>query len=298
MIVPTSLQKGDEIRIVSTARKVSPEEMAPARTLLENWGYCVSYGQNLFMQSNQFSGTTKQRVEDLQNAIEDEKVKAILCARGGYGTAKIIDEINFDKLIDNPKWIIGFSDVTTLHAHLNKLGIASIHATMPILFQKTAAQKSLSTLKNVLTKQKNKYEFSYHKLNKTGEVQGEVIGGNLTIIQNMIGTPSDIDTGGKILFLEDLDEYLYHVDRLMTHLFRAGKLSKLKGLIIGSMSGMHDNKIPFGKTAYEIIADSVRKFNYPVAFNAPIGHEDDNFAIICGEKLSLKVSEKATIVEQ
>lgn len=285
------LQQGDTIRIISTARKISPAEVLPAIIKLQEWGYRVETGQHLFKVHHQFAGTDEQRAEDLQNAITDPKVKAILCARGGYGTVKIIDKIDFSPLTKNPKPIIGFSDVTVLLAHLSKLNISSVHGTMPILFEQEGNHEAIASLQNILSGTPNHYKINPHPFNRKGSVQAPIVGGNLSIVNNLIGTDSGLDTKGKILFLEDLDEYEYHIDRMMVHLGRAGLLKDLTGLIIGHMSGMHDNAIPFGSNAYETIKSITDKYDYPICFDFPVGHEADNRAIRCNELATLTVTE-------
>lgn len=289
MLRPPSLEQGDIIRIISTARKISLEELTPAVDVLTKWGFTVQLGSNLFKEHHQFAGTTDQRATDLQEAIDDPKVKCILCARGGYGTVKIIDRINFTSLLNTPKWIVGFSDVTVLHSHLHHLGIESLHATMPILFNQDGGERALESLQECLSGRLKSYSFESHSLNKLGEATGELVGGNLSILNSLIGTNSDINTEGKILFLEDLDEYIYHIDRMMSHLERAGKLNGLSGLVIGGMSDMNDNTIPYGQSALEIIHDTVKPYNFPVSFNLPAGHIPDNRTLILGRVVTLSV---------
>ena len=286
------LQKGDLIEIISTARKISLEEVEPARIILENWGLKVRYGKNLFKIHNQYAGTDEERLADFQNAINDVEVKAILCARGGYGTVRIVDEINWNSFLDSPKWIIGFSDVTVLHLHLNSLKCPSIHATMPILFTQKGNERALKTLRESLFGQPQQISFPFHSFNILGEVKGELIGGNLSIINQLIGTPSLPDLNGMILFIEDLDEYLYHIDRMMYQLKRSGIFNQIAGLIIGYMSDMNDNTIPFGKNALEIIKEHTETYTFPVAFGCPIGHDADNLAVVCGKQVTLSVNKK------
>lgn len=289
------LQKGDTIRIISTARKISPTEVLPAIKKLQEWGYRVETGKNLFEIHHQFAGSDKQRTEDLQDAINDPKVKAILCARGGYGTVRIIDKVDFSSLKQIHKPIIGFSDVTVLLSHLSQLNISSIHGIMPILFEQEGNQEALASLQNIFRGTTNNYTVPSHPFNKSGNVTAPIVGGNLSIINNLIGTSSGLDTTGKILFLEDLDEYEYHIDRMMVHLDRAGLLKNLAGLIIGHMSGMHDNSIPFGSTSYETIKNITNKYDYPICFDFPVGHEADNRAIRCNESATLTVEENGVI---
>ncbi|RYZ87093.1 MAG: LD-carboxypeptidase, partial [Moraxellaceae bacterium] len=202
------------------------------------------------------------------------------------------DEADFSGLEKHPKWLVGFSDITALHCHANKLGFETIHAAMPFQFGKEGMDDALQSLKNVLFEEEIQYEITPHSFNKTGTAKGKVIGGNLSILSHIIGTKSDLDTTGCILFLEDLDEYLYHIDRLMVHLKRCGKLDNLVGLIVGHMSDMKDNTVPFGKEAYEIIQHHTEKFNYPVCFDFPVGHEVQNIALICGREATLAVGEE------
>ena len=297
MIIPEKLKIGDKIGIVSTARKITPEELSPSIKLLESWGFEVVFGANLFKENNQFSGTVEQRNSDLQSMINDVEIQAILCARGGYGTVQIIDNINFSSLKKNQKWIIGYSDVTVLHSHLNNLGIASLHATMPINFLNNS-NESLQSLKNSLLGESNRIECKSNIFNRLGEVDAEIVGGNLSILYSLLGSNSDIDTEGKILFIEDLDEYLYHIDRMMMNLKRNGKLAKLKGLIVGWMNDMNDNEIPFGKSVEEIILEQTKKYDYPICFGFPAGHINDNRCIKLGVKSELKITENGVSLSQ
>ncbi|MBT6650765.1 MAG: LD-carboxypeptidase [Flavobacteriales bacterium] len=297
MIFPEKLKIGDKIGIISPARKITLNELDPAIKTIESWELKVELGSNLFEVDNQFSGTIEQRSTDLQTMIDDDSIKAILCARGGYGTVQIIDNIDFSKLKNNPKWIVGYSDVTVLHSHLNKLGIASLHATMPINF-KTNAKESLASLKNGLFGNENNILCGPHPFNKFGKVEAEVVGGNLSILYSLLGSNSDVDTDGKILFIEDLDEYLYHIDRMMMNLKRNGKFTKLKGLVVGGMSDMNDNTIPFGKTAEEIILEYIKEFDFPVCFNFPAGHLDDNRTLVFGKECTLEINENGVILKQ
>jgi len=288
---PDFLKKGDKIGIIAPARKVSMEEMLPAIEILNNWGLEVVLGKNLFCQENQFSGSDEQRAEDLQDMLNDSSIKAIISARGGYGTLRIIDNIDFSKFIQQPKWVIGYSDITVLHSHIHTLGIATIHATMPINFTKNT--EATESLRKALFGESITYNFNSHPLNKNTQnnIEGEIIGGNLSLIYALAASTSDIDTIGKILFIEDLDEYLYHIDRMMLNLKRSGKLTHLKALIVGGMTDMKDNAIPFGKTAEEIILDAVKEYNYPVYFGFPTGHIDRNLALYFGKKAKLKTED-------
>jgi len=292
---PANLKQGDKVVILSTARKISEQEIIPAVNVFESWGLEVVFGTNLFNEECQFSGTTAQRTSDLQMALDDESIKAIFCARGGYGTIKIIDELDFAQFCKFPKWIVGYSDVTVLHNHINQnFNIETLHATMPINFP-TNTLESLDSLKNALFGKELSFEFDAHQMNRNGVAKGEVVGGNLSILYSLTGTNSQIDTKDKILFIEDLDEYFYHMDRMMMNLDRAGMLSRLSGLMVGGMSDMNDNTIPFGKTAQEIIKEAVSKYDYPVCFDFPAGHIDDNRALVMGSEAVLDVGDNCSL---
>jgi muramoyltetrapeptide carboxypeptidase len=297
MIIPKEINIGDKIGIVSTARKISHKELAFSIEILESWGLEVVLGDFFFESDNQFSGTVDQRVVSLQNMIGDDTISAILCARGGYGTIQIIDKIDFSNLYKNPKWIIGYSDITVLHSHLNELGLATLHATMPINFSNNT-QKSLDSLHKALFGIENIIESPSYFLNKLGRVQAQIIGGNLSILYSLLGSNSDINTDHKILFLEDLDEYLYHIDRMIINMKRNGKFNNLKGLIIGKMSKMNDNEIPFGKSAEEIIFHHVKEYSFPICFKFPSGHLDDNRSVKFGVNSILEINENGVNLKQ
>jgi muramoyltetrapeptide carboxypeptidase len=290
MIQPTYLQKNDTVAIVSTARKISLKEIEPAINLLKNWGLKVVIGDTIGFEENQFAGTDAQRISDFQKMLDTPNIKAIWCARGGYGTVRIIDALDFTEFKKHPKWVIGYSDITVLHSHIHNFGIESLHATMPINVSKNS-EKSLASLKKCLFSNAISYEISTSKDSKIGNSSGFLVGGNLSILFSVLGSPSDIDTGGKIVFIEDLDEHLYHIDRMFMNLKRNGYFNNLKGLIVGGMSDMNDNTIPFGKTAKEIIIDAVSEFDFPVVFDFPAGHINDNRALILGRKIKLTVGE-------
>jgi len=297
MIIPKKLKVGDKIGIISTARKITIEELIPAIKTLESWGLQVVLGTNLFEEDDQFSGTVEQRTADLQSMIDENSIKAILCARGGYGTVQIIDSINFTNFKKNSKWIVGYSDVTVLHSHLNNLGIASLHATMPVNFQSNT-KESLTSLKNSLFGNLNSIACRSHPFNKFGKIEGNIVGGNLSILYSLLGSQSDINTAGKILFIEDLDEYLYHIDRMMLALKRNGMLGELKGLIIGGMSDMNDNSIPFGKTAEQIILEYTKGYDFPICFGFPSGHLSDNRCLRLGINSVLEVNKNYVSLSQ
>jgi muramoyltetrapeptide carboxypeptidase len=294
MITPPYLKKGDKIGIAASARKVSIDELEPAISAFKSWGLEVVLGKNVFQSQDQFAGTDQERAEDLQTLLDDPSIKAIIGARGGYGTLRIIDRLHFDGLKRHPKWIVGFSDITVLHAHIHNLGIETLHAKMLINFTKD--EVSSQTLKQALFGVLHEHEAPPHALNRKGIAEGQLVGGNLSLLYAIAGSVSDMDTQGKILFIEDLDEYLYHVDRMMMNLKRSGKLDALAGLVVGGMSDMKDNKIPFGKNAEEIILDAVKEFDYPVCFQFPAGHVDTNQALYLGRKVRLEVSARVKLL--
>ena len=290
---PRYLKKGDKVGIISTARKISEEEVQPAIDKLKEWGLEVIKGDNLHSEYHQFAGTAAQRTNDLQRMLNNKEIKAVFCARGGYGTVQIIDEINWDAFRRNPKWIVGYSDITVLHSHIQRqIGFESIHATMPINFPNNGIDNTaVLSLKSALFHGKNNYHFKGHKYNKTGIVNGKIGGGNLSILYSLIGSNSDLSANTNILFIEDLDEYIYHIDRMMMNMKRNGKLTHIKALVIGGMSDMNDNTIPYGKSAEEIIYDITKEYNFPVCFNFPAGHISDNRAIIMGRNTILEIGE-------
>lgn len=288
-LTPQPLNPGDEIHIIATARFVEKECIDHAKTVIAQWGYKPVLSQNLFAKANQFAGTDQERLEDLNSAIRNPKCRAILCARGGYGTARIIDGVDLLSLKGDPKWIVGYSDVTALLNHVyTQIGLESIHGSMPINFQNTQSE-SLLSLGSALTGKSKNFEFEHHPLNKSGRAEGEFIGGNLSVIYSLLGSSSRLDTGAKILFLEDLDEYLYHIDRMMLALDRSGMLADVAGLVIGGMRAMNDNVVPFGKTAEEIIYGRVSNYDFPVSFGFHAGHIPKNYAWVHGKKIRLIV---------
>jgi muramoyltetrapeptide carboxypeptidase len=297
MITPPFLKAGDKIAIVSPARSISFDEVYPAMKILQQWGLEVVLGTHVFSKSDQFAGTDEQRIHDLQNMLDDGSIRAILCSRGGYGTVRIIDRLDFRGFSSNPKWVIGYSDISVLHSHIQRhFGIESLHATMPVNMKEDAPAESLESLRNVLFGTRISYTLPRAPLSRTGTGEGPLVGGNLSILYSLMGSPSEPDTTGCILFLEDVDEYLYHIDRMMMALKRAGKLDKLKGMIVGGMDRMNDNAIPFGKTANEIISEAVKEYGYPVCFGFPAGHGLKNLALVMGRKVKLTVDSKVHVV--
>jgi muramoyltetrapeptide carboxypeptidase len=294
MTTPPYLKKGSKIGIVAPARKIFREEIQFAVDTFKKWGLEVVLGKNLFGSEGQYSGSDEQRAKDMQKMLDDNAIQAIISARGGYGTLRIIDKLDFKKFGEKPKWIIGYSDITVLHSHIHQnLGIETTHATMPINFSKD--EESVKTLRKILFGEEITYKISAHPLNRKGKAEGELVGGNLSLLYALQGSKSDISIEGKILFIEDLDEYLYHIDRMIISLKRANKLSKLAGLIVGGMTDMKDNQIPFGKTAEQIIFDAVKEYNYPVCFGFPAGHAQKNLALPFGRRAKLNVGEKSVL---
>lgn len=287
MIAP--LQPGDKVAILATARKIDHKAIKTAIQVLQQWGLEVEVGPTVGAIYGVFAGDDALRLQDLQQALDRPDIKAIICARGGYGTTRILDQVDFSAFEQNPKWIVGFSDITSLLCHIHSLGIECVHGIMPLLFP-TGTEAALDSLRRVLFGEELHYEVAPHSFNRTGTGEGQLIGGNLALLHNVSGTRSDFSTKGKILFLEDVDEYLYSIDRMMVHLDRAGKLSELAGLIVGHFSDMKDNADPFGKDAYEIIAEHTGKYSYPVCYGFPTGHEPDNLALVCGRKARLEVT--------
>ncbi|MGO4912597.1 S66 peptidase family protein [Leeuwenhoekiella sp. W20_SRS_FM14] len=293
MLTPPYLKKGDKVGIVCTARKVDEEDLHKGILLLESYGLIPVLGKTIGAEDDQFGGTDAARTADLQTMLDDEEIKAVWCARGGYGTVRIIDQINFYKFVKYPKWVVGYSDITVLHSQLHMMGFETIHGVMPVgIARNTVAAKQ--TLEKAWFGKALNYSVKPAPLNRLGTGTGELVGGNISILYSLCGSNSSIHTKNKILFIEDLDEYLYHVDRMMVNLKRNNMLCDLKGLVVGSLTKMHDNSIPFGKTAKEIVLDAVKDYDFPVCFNFPAGHLKDNCALILGRNVSLEVTEKGS----
>jgi muramoyltetrapeptide carboxypeptidase len=287
---PPYLKPGDKVAITCPAKKI-PGPMTDALQL--SWGLEVITGETLTASYHQFAGDDALRTADLQKFLNDDNIKAIFAARGGYGTVRIIDKLDFSHFNENPKWIIGFSDITVLHAHIfNNYAVQSIHGQMPLNIPDASA-KSLNTLKNALFGFENDYELTSHPLNRSGYGEGILIGGNLSLLVSISGSVSDLNYEDKILFIEDVGEYLYSIDRLLRTLKRAGKLENLQGLIIGGFTDLKDNDIPFGQTVQEIILEVVKEYTYPLCFDFPAGHISDNRALILGRLFKLDVKDTA-----
>jgi muramoyltetrapeptide carboxypeptidase len=298
---PAYLKPGDTIGITCPAGYMAAEKAQTCIDTLKEWGYQVKVGKTLGSDSaTYFSGTDNERLDDFQEMLNDDSVKAILCGRGGYGMGRIIDRINFRAFKRRPKWIVGFSDITVLHAHLySNYKISSLHAPMAAAFNDDGFNNEyVQSLKNALEGKIARYQCDVHELNHPGEAVGELVGGNLSLLAHLVGTPSDIKTKGRILFLEDVGEYLYNVDRMLYQLKRAGKLNRLAGLIIGGFTDNKDTERPFGKSVYEIIHDVVKEYNYPICFDFPVSHEKENYALKVGAGYKLIVGKNKVILEE
>jgi muramoyltetrapeptide carboxypeptidase len=291
MITPPFLKPGDTVAIVCTARKFSAEEAKPAIELLKSWGLQVRLGNTIGLDNYQLGGTDAERAADFQEMMDDENIKAIWCARGGYGTVRIIDALDFTQFKKRPKWIIGFSDVTVLHSQLHVERVATMHAIMPFTVPK-APEEVKETLRKALFGESVSYTIPSKAYDVKGTASGELVGGNISILNSLLGSKSSIDTGGKILFIEDLDEYLYHIDRMMYNLKRNGYFDKVKGIVVGSMSDMHDNEIPFGQNEVQIITAIASEYRIPIVFEFPAGHQVDNRALLLGKQVDFEVNEK------
>ncbi|MBK7384122.1 MAG: LD-carboxypeptidase [Flavobacteriales bacterium] len=296
LLLPPALRPGDTIAIIPTARSIVPDELRDGIALAESWGLRVKLGTCVGRKHFQQAGTSRQRAADLQAAIEDPEVKAVWCARGGYGTVHLLQHMDLAAFNRNPKWVIGFSDVTVLHNTLHKLGVASLHAQMPYSLGKKS-QEARESLRRALFGEHLSVTMNHTVAERlpeprTGECECTLVGGNLSLLYALRGTPYDIDPTGKILFLEDLDELLYHVDRMIMNLRLSGWFKNLAGLIVGGMTDMHDKDgtDPFGKTAEEMIAAAIGDATYPVCYNFPAGHIADNRALVMGRKAKLSVT--------
>ena len=298
---PPYLQTGDTIGIVCPAGYMQFENAQTCIDTLLQWGYKVKTGKTLGSTSqNYFSGTDEERLKDFQEMLDDDEVSAVLCGRGGYGLTRIIDRISFKKFRKNPKWLIGFSDITVLHSHIYaNYEIATLHAPMAAAFNDGGAvNEYVQSLRRVLKGKEINYNCASHEFNRLGNATGELVGGNLALLTHLVGSESDIKTKNRILFLEDIGEYLYNIDRMMYQLKRAGKLNKLAGLIVGGFTENKDTDRPFGQSAYEIIRDAVSEYKYPVCFGFPVSHEKENYALKIGVKYDLKIDKFEVSLEE
>ncbi|MFK7001179.1 S66 peptidase family protein [Flavobacterium oreochromis] len=296
MIIPPYLKKGDTVAIVATARKNVDDNLKPAIELLKSWGLEVKIGNTIGLDLNQLAGTDEERAKDFQEQLDNPNVKMIWCVRGGYGTVRMVDLLDFTQFKKNPKWIVGFSDVTVLHSHLNTMGYQSIHGIMPVTVAKATKEAKESTRVALFGDEQLEYEILPHPMNRLGKAKGELVGGNLSILYSLFGSPSAIDCTDKILFIEDLDEYLYHIDRMMMNLKRNGCLESIKGILVGGMTKMKDNEIPWGKDALQIVDDVTKKYDIPIIFEFPAGHIRDNRALTLGAQITLDVNSECSKV--
>jgi muramoyltetrapeptide carboxypeptidase len=299
MIIPPPIKSRSKIRIVSPAGKTREEHVMPAVEWLEQQGFNVELGKHVFSQHFQFAGTDEQRLNDMQVALDDPDCDAIICSRGGYGTVRIVNKLDFTAFSKKPKWLVGFSDITILHSCFHHLGFATIHGVMPRYFFDSEGNpsESLVSMMKLITGEGITYLVDSATSNKKGKAEAEIVGGNLSIITSLQGTAYDLNTDGKILFLEDIDEFLYHTDRMIHQLKLSGKLDKLAGLILGDFTDMKDNESPFGKTVHEIILEAVAEFDYPVCFDFPGGHDKKNLALAFGKKWILDVGNRASTLK-
>ena len=304
--IPKYLNAGDRIGITCPAGFITREDIEPAVQQIQSWGLQCVIGLTVGKRDHSFGGTDEERAADFQRMLDDPSLKAILCARGGYGIVRIIDKLNFNKFIQKPKWIIGFSDVTVIHSHINSnYGIASIHSKMCNSFPDDWSvadpiqMDTILSIKKALLGEKLHYGFDPNPFNRTGTAEGPLVGGNLKTIETISGTKSMLSTAGKILFVEDTGEYLYSIDRMFWHLKRAGQLSKLKALIVGGFKVKPDDPgEEFGRMVQEIVLEKVKSYSYPVCFDFPVGHQKNNYALKCGATHRLEVKPDSCILRE
>lgn len=298
MVTPSKLKPGDHVGILSTARAIDSDKIYNAIQLLKSWGLIPVIGKTIDLVSNQYAGDDTARTQDFQHMLDTPEIKAIWCARGGYGTVRILDFLNLEKFKKSPKWLIGYSDVTALHCMFHNNQIESLHAAMPIdlaglKYSMGSSDLAMAAFKKVLFGEQIAHEVKPHESNISGSAKGQIVGGNLSILYSLCGSKTAINTDGKILFIEDLDEYLYHIDRMVQNLKRNGMLDNLAGLLVGGMTKMHDNTIPFGKNPTEIVLDAIGGCDYPVSFDFPTGHINDNRPLIIGRTATLNVTPRS-----
>ncbi len=299
MIQPSHLSQGDTIGIVCPSGNIPLEKVQICIQTLEKWGYSVRLGKTVGAKKDSFSGTDTERLADLQIMLDDPSVKAILCARGGYGASRIINTIHFEAFNKQPKWVIGFSDITVLHAAILQQNCMSIHGPMAAAFAKgEAGEPYIQSLKQVLAGEKTKYKIPAHVMNNMGSAKAELVGGNLCILAHLIGSKNELATRGKILFLEDVGEYHYNIDRLMIQCKNAGLFDNLAGLVIGGFTDLKDPSSDFGATAYDIIKEHTSAYTYPICFDFPISHSLPNYAIKQGQEYSLEISEAGVSLQE
>ncbi|HOZ85215.1 MAG TPA: LD-carboxypeptidase [Niabella sp.] len=301
-IIPPYLKPGDMVGITAPAGYITREDIIPAATLMQQWGYKIRVGYTIGKREHTFGGTDAERLQDMQLMLDDPQIKAIMCARGGYGAIRIVDQINWTKFKISPKWVIGFSDITVLHSHIHhNFGIATLHSKMcnsfPIVWNDASMlqKQTILSIQKALSGEKLVYSAPFSNYNREGQAKGILVGGNLKTLESLAASGSDINTDGKLLFVEDTGEYLYSIDRMFWNLKRSGKLSKLAGLIVGGLKIKQDDPGEyFGQSVYEIINQRVKEYNYPVCFDFPVGHQIDNFALKCGVMHELYVRQSGS----
>ena len=300
LIQPSYLKAGDTVAIVapSGVLKNRTEEVARAKKLLESWQLNVVVGKHVFSRDDHFAGTDQERCEDFQKALDNPNIKAIWSARGGYGTVRILDKLDYSKFLQQPKWVIGYSDITALHNQLHTKGVESIHAIMCVSLPEDQEdiKESIETFKAAIFGKPINYTLKGSEFNRVGEASGELVGGNLTILHTMLGSNTSIDTSGKILFIEEIGEYKYHIDRMLQSLKRAGYFDNCNGVIVGGMSRMRKNTTLWGTSVEQLVIDALSDYDFPIAFNMPAGHEKDNRAMIMGRTVQLAVSSNQSTV--
>ncbi|WP_306293774.1 S66 peptidase family protein [Winogradskyella forsetii] len=300
LIQPPYLKAGDTVAIVAPSGilKNNEDEVQKGITLLKSWGLHAVVGEHVFNQADHFAGTDDERCEDLQNAMDDPKISAIWCARGGYGTVRILDKLDYTKFKKHPKWVIGYSDITALHNQLHIEGFQSLHAMMCVSLTKDLndIKQTVETFKSDIFGNVENYNLKGSEFNRVGESSGALVGGNLTLLHTMLGSKTSIDTSGKILFIEEIGEYKYHIDRMLQSMKRAGYFDNLNGLIVGNMSRMRKNTTLWGTSVEQLILDALSEYDFPIAFNMPAGHEKDNRALVLGRKVDLKVTKESSSV--
>lgn len=299
-ITPLYLKKGDTVAIICPAGFMPYNKAETCIQVLQQWGYKVKIGKTLGSQCNYFSGTDDERLADLQQMLDDDTIHAILCGRGGYGMGRIIDQLDFSRFKRKPKWIIGFSDITVLHTHVyRRFGIAGMHAPMAAAFNDGEdGNEYIQSLRKVLTGKKLRYTAPVHPYNKKGTVTAPLVGGNLSLIAHLSGTSSSIKAKGHIIFLEDVGEYIYNIDRMFYQLKRNGVFDKAAGVIIGGFTDMKDTTVPFGKNVYEVIHDVLQGFDYPVCYQFPVSHSRENYALKIGINYELAVVKNRVVVTE
>jgi len=299
LITPSSLKKGDTIAIVAPAGILKNRKYVvdKAKKLAEGWGLKVVYGKHMFNQAHHFAGNDDERCQDFQDALDNPNIKAIWSARGGYGSVRILDKLDFSNFKENPKWIIGYSDITAFHNHIHNIGVETIHGIMATSMQDKpeVIAKSVESLRKALFGEELHYETSFSKYNRQGEFNGELVGGNIAILASMLGSNSQVSTNNKVLFIEEIGEYKYSIDRMLQSLKRAGYFTKVKGIIVGDMTKVKKNSTPWGSSVEQLILDIIPK-NIPIVFNFPAGHEPDNRALLMGRTVNVSVLEKKAII--